>query len=84
MQGATSANLKEEGKILDLIALFMLIHENSGNVSIFCLKILVGVSISCEALFFNFPNEHFLKMRHFIFAVFSNCKKDKLYISKWL
>ena len=31
----TSGNFKEEGKLEDLIALFMLVHKKSANISIF-------------------------------------------------
>ena len=31
----TSANFKEEGKLEDLIALFMLVHKKSANISLF-------------------------------------------------
>ena len=39
-------NFKEEGKLEDLIALFMLVHKKSANISI----ILVEISVFCEAL----------------------------------
>ena len=48
--GLTSANFKEEGKLKDLIALFMLVHKKSANISIFALIILVGMSAFREAL----------------------------------
>ena len=34
-KGVTSADFKEEGKLADLIALFMLIHKKSTNINIF-------------------------------------------------
>ena len=48
--GVTSANFKEERKPKDLIALFVLVHKNSANTSVFSLIILVGILIFCEAL----------------------------------
>ena len=48
--GVTPANFKEEGKLKDLIALFMLVHKKSANISIFALIILVGMSAFREAL----------------------------------
>ena len=48
--GVTPANFKEEGKLKDLIALFMLVHKMSANISIFALIILVGMSAFREAL----------------------------------
>ena len=39
-------NFKEEGKLEDLIALFMLAHKKAANISI----ILVEISVFCEAL----------------------------------
>ena len=44
-KGVTSANFKEEGKLVDLIALFMLVHKKSANISVFSLIILVGISV---------------------------------------
>ena len=81
----TSANFKEEGKLEDLIALFMLVHKKSTNISIFSLIILVRILILCEALvlsnlknFFDFPNVHFLEMKGFALAVFLNYKNARV------
>ena len=48
--GVTSAKFKEEGKLEDLIALFILVHEKSANISIFSSVILVGISVFWEAV----------------------------------
>ena len=45
-----SANFKEEEKIEGLIALFMLVRENSANVWIFSLILLAEILAFCEAL----------------------------------
>ena len=84
--GVTSANFKEERKLEDLIALFMLVHKKSANISIFSLIILVGISVFCEALvlsdlknfIFNFSNVHFLEIKSFVLAVFLNCKNARV------
>ena len=47
---ATSVNFKKEGKLSDLTPLFMLVHKNFANISIFSLIVLVGISVFCEAL----------------------------------
>ena len=44
--GVTSVDFKEEGKLEDLIALFMLVHKKSTNISIFSLIVLVGISVN--------------------------------------
>ena len=46
----TSANFKEEGKLEDLIALFILVHKKSTNISTFSLIILVRILIFCATL----------------------------------
>ena len=46
--GVTSANSKDEGKLEDLIALFVLVHKKSANISILSLTILVGISVFCQ------------------------------------
>ena len=83
--GVTSDNSKEERKLEDLIALFMLVHKKSTNISIFSLIILVRILIFCEALvlsnlknFFDFPNVHFLEMKGFALAVFLNYKNARV------
>ena len=48
--GVMSDNSKEERKLDYLIALLMLVHKKSTNISIFSLLIIVGISVFCEVL----------------------------------
>ena len=86
MQGVTSANLKEEGKLEELIVLFMLAHKKFANISIFSLIILVGISVFCEALvlsnlriIFRLHQSSLLQNEmFFVLAVFLNCKNARV------
>ena len=53
--GVTSANFKEEGKLKDLIVLFMLVNKKSTNISVFSLIILMGILAFCKALVLVLP-----------------------------
>ena len=44
-KGVTSADLRHEGKVEDLIELFILFYESSAKVSTFSFIILVGISV---------------------------------------
>ena len=68
----TSANFKREGKLENLIALFMLVHKKSAKILIFSLIILVGILIFYEALvlpnlriYFRFPQCSLLRNKMF-------------------
>ena len=49
-KGVTSANFKEEGKLADLIAPFMLVYKISANISIFSLIIYFLISLIFTSL----------------------------------
>ena len=49
-KGVRSASFKKERKLTDLIAMFMLVHKNSANISLFSLIILAAISAFCEGL----------------------------------
>ena len=81
-----SPNFKEEEKLADLIAQFMLAHKKSANISIFSFIILVGISVFCEALvlsnlrvfFFQLPQCSLLRNEIFVLAVFLNSKNARV------
>ena len=50
-KGVTSADSKHEGKVEDLIELFMLFHKNSAKTSAFSFTTLVRISEHWDALF---------------------------------
>ena len=50
-KGVTYADLRHEGKVEDLIELFMISHKNLAKISTFCFIILVGISELSDALF---------------------------------
>ena len=49
-KGVTSANFKEEGKLANLIAPFMLVYKISANISIFSLIIYFLISLNFTSL----------------------------------